>query len=136
MDFLILRPLSPKTGYHFFEGGVGGEVGVWGGVKSFRLEGSKQWGRWRLPYNCWSNGNAAECGAKGRCFEPRARYYFGAAAGGGGGIFTSPGFEPPTKKSIACCITIRPLLEYQGNCSPLLAAVSATDKKPKLCVSV
>ena len=35
MDFLILRPLSPKTGYHFFEGGVGG-VGGWGGVKSFR----------------------------------------------------------------------------------------------------
>ena len=22
MDFLILRPLSPETGYHFFEGGV------------------------------------------------------------------------------------------------------------------
>ena len=21
MDFLILRPLSPETGYHFFEGG-------------------------------------------------------------------------------------------------------------------
>ena len=31
MDFLILRPLSPKTGYHFFEGGVG--VGVGGGQK-------------------------------------------------------------------------------------------------------
>ena len=29
MDFLILRPLPPKTGYHFFEGGVGG--GGWGG---------------------------------------------------------------------------------------------------------
>ena len=28
MDFLILRPLPPKTGYHFFEGGVGGG---WGG---------------------------------------------------------------------------------------------------------
>ena len=27
MDFLILRPLSPKTGYHFFEGGVGGGGG-------------------------------------------------------------------------------------------------------------
>ena len=24
MDFLILRPLPSKTGYHFFEGGVGG----------------------------------------------------------------------------------------------------------------
>ena len=30
MDFLILRPLPPKTGYHFFEGGWGG-VGGWGG---------------------------------------------------------------------------------------------------------
>ena len=29
MDFLILRPLSPKTGYHFFEGG--GVVGGGGG---------------------------------------------------------------------------------------------------------
>ena len=32
MDFLILRPLPPKTGYHFFEGGVGG-VGGGGGQK-------------------------------------------------------------------------------------------------------
>ena len=34
MDFLILRPLPPKNGYHFFEGGwggVGGWVGGWGG---------------------------------------------------------------------------------------------------------
>ena len=41
MDFLILRPLPPKTGYHFFEGGWG----VGGGVKSFCLIGYKQWGR-------------------------------------------------------------------------------------------
>ena len=31
MDFLILRPLPPKTGYHFFEGGGGGGGGWWGG---------------------------------------------------------------------------------------------------------
>ena len=43
MDFLILRPLPPKTGYHFFEGGWGGWG--WGGVKSFCLIGYKQWGR-------------------------------------------------------------------------------------------
>ena len=43
MDFLILRPLPPKTGYHFFEGG-----GVGGGVKSFCLIGYKQWGRTAL----------------------------------------------------------------------------------------
>ena len=28
MEFLILRPLSPETGYHFF--GVGGWMGGWG----------------------------------------------------------------------------------------------------------
>ena len=39
MDFLILRPLPPKTGYHFFEGGGGGGGG---GVKSFCLIGYKQ----------------------------------------------------------------------------------------------
>ena len=53
MDFLILRPLPPKTGYHFFGGG-------WGGVKSFRLKGSKQWGSLSLARNRWSNGNAAD----------------------------------------------------------------------------
>ena len=31
MDFLILRPLPPKTGYHFFEGGG------WGGGQKFLL---------------------------------------------------------------------------------------------------
>ena len=32
MDFLILRPLPPKTGYHFWGGGWGGlGVGVGGG---------------------------------------------------------------------------------------------------------
>ena len=46
MDFLILRPLPPKTGYHFFEGWGGGGVG--GGVKSFCLIGYKQWGRMLL----------------------------------------------------------------------------------------
>ena len=34
MDFLILRPLPPKTGYHFFEGGWGGG---WGGGQKFLL---------------------------------------------------------------------------------------------------
>ena len=32
MDFLILRPLPPKTGYHFFEGGWG-----WVGGQKFLL---------------------------------------------------------------------------------------------------
>ena len=40
MDFLILRPLPPKTGYHFFEGGWGGGWvggGGGGGAKVGRL---------------------------------------------------------------------------------------------------
>ena len=38
MDFLILRPLPPKTGYHFFEGGVGGGGwGLGGGGQKFLL---------------------------------------------------------------------------------------------------
>ena len=42
MDFLILRPLPPKTGYHFFEGGWGGGwggglVGGGGGDQKFLL---------------------------------------------------------------------------------------------------
>ena len=37
MDFLILRPLPPKTGYHFFEGGGGGGGGGWGGGQKFLL---------------------------------------------------------------------------------------------------
>ena len=38
MDFLILRPLPPKTGYHFFEGGGwGGGGGGGGGGQKFLL---------------------------------------------------------------------------------------------------
>ena len=37
MDFLILRPLPPKTGYHFFEGGWGGVGGGGGGGQNFLL---------------------------------------------------------------------------------------------------
>ena len=53
--------------------------------------------------------------------------------GGSGGIFAQPGFEPPTKKSTAFCITIGPMLDTRLNVSPLLGAVSATDKNPN-CV--
>ena len=41
MDFLILRPLPPKTGYHFLGGGWGGVgVGVGGGSKVFAQQAS------------------------------------------------------------------------------------------------
>ena len=83
MDFLILRPLSPKTGYHFFEGGGWGWGG--GGVKSFRSEGFKQWGSTMLTHNRWSNGNTAD-----------KRFLVGGSnpgrltLGGGGGAKNSP----------------------------------------------
>ena len=80
MDFLILRPLSPKTGYHFFEGGVGG-----GGVKSFRSEGFKQWGSTLLPHNCWSNGNTAD-----KSFLVGGSKPGWLTLGGGGGAKTQP----------------------------------------------
>ena len=42
MDFFILRPLSPETGYHFFFGGGGVE----GGVKSLCSEGFGRGSDW------------------------------------------------------------------------------------------
>ena len=131
MYFLILRPLSPKTGYHFFEGGWGGGVG--GGVKSFRLEGSKQWGSLFRSHHRRSNGSAADAQFSVGGSNPRRRTVGG---GDGGAVFARPGFEPPTKKTPFGCITIRPLLGLRQNVSPLLGAASATDKKPKLCVFV
>ena len=95
MDFLILRPLSPKTGYHFFEGGGG-----------FRSEGSKQWGGILLSHHRRSYGNAAD-----------AKFSVGGSnsgwptvGGGSGAIFGRSGSEPPTKRSTVSCITVRPLL--------------------------
>ena len=129
MDFLILRPLPPKTGYHFLgRGGVGG-----GGVKSFRSKGSKQWGSLSLSRNRRSNGNAADVKFSVGGSNP-GRLTFGG--GGGGRKTTRPGFEPPTKETPVGRITIRPLRPQRRGVSPLLGAASATDKKPKLCVSV
>ena len=102
MDFFILRPLSFETGYHFFEGGVGGG---WGGVKSFRSEGSKQWGSLSLSNNRRSNGNIADANFLVGGLNPGR-----LTVGGGGGVCTGPGFGPPTKKIPIICITIRPLL--------------------------
>ena len=99
-----MRPLSPKTGYHFFERGVG--VGDGGG-------GSKVFAQ-KAP----SNGEAHFCHNPGRMVtQPAAWFYVGGSnlgrltvVGGAAVIFARPGFEPPTKKSAAGCITIRPLL--------------------------
>ena len=67
MDFLILRPLSPKTGQQFFEGGMGVCVG---GVNSFRSEGSKQCGDISRLHHYRSNGNTLSRRILGRPFEP------------------------------------------------------------------
>ena len=56
--------------------------------------------------------------------------------GGGGGIFTGPGFEPPIKNSYTAALPFGHCFNTRTIESPLLGAVSATDKKPKLCVSV
>ena len=131
MDFLILRPLPSKTGYHFFEGGVGGGVG---GGQKFRSKGYKQWRSISLSHHRRSNGNAADAkflvGGSNPC-RPTL-----GGGGGGGAKFARPGFEPPTKGTPAGCITTRPLLGLRCRASLLLRAASATDKKPKLCVSV
>ena len=127
MDFLILRPLPPKTRYHFFEGGW---VGWGGGVKSFCSEASKQWGRMSLTHNCRSNGNAADVKFSVGGSNP-GRLTFGAGAGGVKS--TLPGLEPPTKEAPVGCTTIRPLLGLSCGVSALLGAASATDKKPMFC---
>ena len=72
-------------------GGAGGR-----GVKSFRSEGSKQWGG-SLPLSHRRlNGNAADANFLVGGSNP------GRLTVGGGGAaaaaFTRPGFAPPTKK--------------------------------------
>ena len=59
-----------------------------------------------------------------------------SAAAGGGAKAGRLGFEPPITRMPAGCVTTRPLPGFQRRASVLLGAVSATDKKPKLCVSV
>ena len=133
MDFLILRALPPKNGYHFSEGGVGGGMGR--GVKNFRSKGYKQWRSILLSHHQRSSGNAADVKFLVGGSNP-GRPTLGGGGGGGGAKFARSGFEPPTKGTPAGCTTTRPLLGLRCKASLLLCAASATDKKPKLCVSV
>ena len=78
-----------------------------GGVKSFRSEGSRQWGSISLAHNSWSNSNAADVWFLVGSLNPGRP----TVGGDGGAIFIRRGFEPPTKKTAAGCITIRPVLD-------------------------
>ena len=100
MDFLILRPLPLKTGYHFLGGGGGG-------VKSFRSKGCKQWESLAPSHGRRSNGNAADAKFSVGGSNPGPLTF-----GGSGGVkFSRLGFEPPTKgtpvghyhSATACC---------------------------------
>ena len=80
-----------------------------------------------------SNGSAADTRYAGVGSNPDL-LTFGAAAGGGAKVGRL-GFEPPTTRMPAGCVATRPLLGLWRMASLLLGAASATDKKPKLCVS-
>ena len=58
MDFLILRPLPPKTGYHFFERGGGG--GGLGGSKVFAQKATSSGEAQRPSHDQRSTGNAGD----------------------------------------------------------------------------
>ena len=104
-----------------------------GGVKSFRSEGSKQWGG---IFSVTTNTGRmviqlpAKLGAGGSVPGQST------VASDGGAIFARSGLEPPITNTLTSRITIRPLLAINQMYSPLLGAAAATDKKPKLCVSV
>ena len=56
----------------------------------------------------WSNGNTADC----RVLDSNpGRWTVGGRAAA---IFARKGFETPTKKSVASCITVRPLIAVRG----------------------
>ena len=103
-----------------------------GGVKSFCLIGFKQWGSLAPSHHRRSNGNAADAKFPVGGSNPGLLTF----SGGGGIKVSRTGFEPPTKDTAVGCITIRPLPDLEYSVAPLLGDASATDKKPKLCVSV
>ena len=59
-----------------------------------------------------------------------------SATAGGGTKEGRLGFKPPTVGMTIGCVTTQPLPRMTQGASLLLGAASATDKKPKLCVSV
>ena len=89
--------------------GGGGLGGVWGGVKSFRSTGFKQWGSLALSQYRRSNGNATDAKFAVGGLLPGLLTF----SGGGGDKFSRPGYEPPAEEIAVGCITIRPLLDLQ-----------------------
>ena len=74
----------------------------------------------------WPNGKAGGRRIFGRQFEPWCGQYGSGAAAG----VHRPGFEPPTEKSAAWCVTIRPRGEVTQLYLPLLGAFSAKTFDP------
>ena len=84
MDFLILRPLPPRTGYHFFGGGGG--WGCWGGGQKFLLNRLQAVGT-HSAVNMVSGPVVPQ-------LIPDLPDF--SAAAGGGAKVARMGFEPPT----------------------------------------
>ena len=126
MDFLISRPLPPKTGYHFFGGWDGG--GVWGGGQKFLLHRLQAVGT-HSAVNTVSGPVVTQLipdlQASDRILVCRISAPPSAAArkwpnwGAGSGRLLYHWAR----------------LGLQCRASLLLGSASATDKKPKLCVS-
>ena len=81
----------------------------------------------------WSNGNAADAHFMVGGSNPGVLTYAAAALLQ---IIAAPGFEPPAYKFAVACITTRPPPILEVSMVPTAHKVSATNKKPKVCVSV
>ena len=91
MDFLILRPLPPKTGYHFLRGGGGGGGGWGGGGQKFLLKRLQAVGKHSAHHTV--DGPTVTQPTQGLRSAVLGLLTFGA---GGGAKVARPGFEPPT----------------------------------------
>ena len=125
MDFLILRPLSPKTGYHFFEG-------VGGGLKVFAQKAPSSGETHYCNKQAWSNGNAANH----RFLDQRDSCWVDCRRRRRPHVRPT-GVRTADQKSLrAAALPFSHYLHCRSSSSPLLTAEYATDNKPKLCVSV
>ena len=103
-----------------------------GGSKVFAQKATSSGETCRLSHKRWSNGNADNVKFAVGGSNPGLLTF----SAGGGAKFVRPEFEQPTKGTSVGCIATRPLPGLMSWASLLLVAAAATDKKPKLCVSV